>query len=57
MEHPSWKIKEVQSAVFEADIEALYGAVFKPYLEAKPNSAFFAEGSEVAVRVAGKIII
>ena len=57
VEHPSWKIKEVQSAVFKADIEALYGAVFKPYLEAKPYSAFFAEGSEVAVRVAGKIII
>lgn len=57
VEHPSWKIRHVKEAFFEADTEVLYGAEFKPYLEAKPFSAFFAEGSEVAVRVAGKIKI
>ena len=57
VEHPSWKIRQVKTAFFDADIEALYGVEFKPCLEAKPFSAFFAEGSEVAVRVAGKIFV
>lgn len=57
VEHPSWKIRKVRSSFFEADIEALYGAAFKPYLETEPFSAFFADGSEVAVRVAGKIFV
>ncbi|RYE29783.1 MAG: DUF2071 domain-containing protein [Sphingobacteriaceae bacterium] len=54
VEHPSWKIKEVISSVFDANIKDLYGAAFEPYLKVKPFSAFFAEGSEVAIRVAGK---
>jgi uncharacterized protein YqjF (DUF2071 family) len=57
VEHVSWKIRQVKSASFKADIESLYGAEFKPYLETEPFSAFFAEGSEVAIRVAGKISV
>ena len=55
VEHISWQIRNVKSTVFEADIESLYGKEFVPFLSVKPYSAFFAEGSEIAVRVAGKV--
>ncbi|RKR82590.1 hypothetical protein BDD43_2775 [Mucilaginibacter gracilis] len=55
VEHVSWQINEVKSAVFDADIAELYGEAFLPYLSVKPYSAFFADGSDVAVRVAGKV--
>ena len=40
---------------FDADIEELYGKEFVPYLTAKPYSAFFANGSDVSVRIGEKI--
>ena len=55
VEHVSWQIAEVSDPVFDCDIATLYGQEFEPYLNKKPYSAFFANGSEVAVRVAGKI--
>jgi hypothetical protein len=55
VEHISWNTREVKSCVFDADIAHLYGDQFVPYLSVKPYSAFFADGSAVAVRVAGKI--
>lgn len=55
VEHVSWQINEVKTAVFDADIVELYGKEFVPYLSAKPYSAFFADGSDIAVRVAGKV--
>jgi uncharacterized protein YqjF (DUF2071 family) len=57
VEHPSWKVKQVNSYEFNANIKDLYGAAFEPYLKAKPFSVFFAEGSTVAIRVAGKISV
>ena len=36
-------------------IARLYGKQFVPYLEKKPYSAFFADGSEVIVRAVEKI--
>lgn len=57
VEHVSWKIKQVISSVFEGNTAELYGDAFEPYLTKKPYSAFFAEGSDVAVRVAGKIYV
>ncbi|RYE29574.1 MAG: DUF2071 domain-containing protein [Sphingobacteriaceae bacterium] len=54
VEHATWKIRPVTQFIFNADVENLYGKAFVPYLT-KPISAFFAEGSEVAIRVAGKI--
>ncbi|RYY24750.1 MAG: DUF2071 domain-containing protein [Sphingobacteriaceae bacterium] len=54
VEHVAWKIKPVSKFIFKADVEKLYGAEFVPYLQ-KPYSVFFAEGSAVNIRVAGKI--
>jgi len=55
VEHVSWKIRQVSRFIFKADIENLYGKGFVPFLQKEPYSVFFAEGSEVAIRVAGKI--
>ncbi|GAB2684459.1 DUF2071 domain-containing protein [Mucilaginibacter koreensis] len=55
VEHVSWRINEVSNPVFEADIAALYGPEFLPYLSVPPYSAFFAQGSEVAVRIKGNL--
>ncbi|NCD68528.1 YqjF family protein [Mucilaginibacter agri] len=55
VEHVSWQVAVVKDPVFEGDIAALYGAEFEPFLKRQPYSAFFANGSEVAVRIAGKI--
>jgi len=55
VEHISWNVREVSDPVFDADIARFYGEGFVPYLSVKPYSAFFAAGSAVTVRVAGKI--
>lgn len=55
VEHISWQINEVKSAVFDADIAELYGEAFVPFLSVKPYSAFFAGGSDIVVRAAGKV--
>lgn len=57
VEHVSWKIRPVIDFAFKANVTELYGDVFETYLRQEPHSAFFAEGSEVNVRVAGKISI
>lgn len=55
VEHVSWNVHEVSKPVFDADIAELYGKQFVPYLSVKPYSAFFADGSDIVVRVAGKV--
>lgn len=55
VEHVSWKIRPVTKFIFKADVANLYGKEFVAYLNAEPHSVFFAEGSKVAIRVAGKI--
>lgn len=57
VEHVSWKIRPVTKFTFKADIAGLYGKEFEPYLQQKPQSVFFAEGSEVVIRVAGKVSV
>jgi len=54
VEHMPWQIAPVTKPIFEADVAALYGPQFEPYLK-QPFSAFFAKGSDVAVRVAQRI--
>lgn len=54
VEHISWQIGEVTDFVFEADVEGLYGKEFVPYLTTKPLSVFFADGSEIGVRMGAK---
>jgi uncharacterized protein YqjF (DUF2071 family) len=55
VEHVSWQVSPVRSAVFEADIAMLYGKEFVPYLSVEPYSAFFAKGSEIGVRMGEKL--
>ncbi len=57
VEHVTWRVAGVSDPIFESNIAALYGKAFEPYLSGQPYSAFFANGSEVAVRVAGKILV
>lgn len=54
VEHVPWQVANVVENVFDADVSALYGPQFEPYLK-QPYSAFFAKGSDVAVRVAQRI--
>ncbi|WP_183573987.1 YqjF family protein [Mucilaginibacter sp. X5P1] len=55
VEHISWQVAEVKDSIFEADIVELYGKEFAPYLSVKPYSAFFADGSDISVRIANKL--
>ncbi|MBS7564599.1 DUF2071 domain-containing protein [Mucilaginibacter sp. Bleaf8] len=56
VEHIPWQVSPVSSSIFDADVAALYGKEFEPFLK-QPYSAFFAKGSDVVVRVAQKIRI
>ena len=42
---------------FDVDVAELYGEQFVPYLQAKPDSVFFANGSEIGVRMRRKIVV
>jgi hypothetical protein len=55
VEHVRWQVAEVRDPVFKADIAALYGEEFVPFLSKRPYSAFFAKGSEIIVRKGTKI--
>lgn len=55
VEHVSWQIADVHSAFLDADIARLYGSEFVPFLSQPPHSAFYADGSPVSVRIAGKL--
>ena len=50
VEHPRWRFWPAATWRFDADVAALYGDRFVPTLQAKPASAFIAEGSRVLVR-------
>lgn len=50
VEHVSWQTGEVTDFIFESDIARLYGKEFEPWLTQKPQSMFFADGSDVVVR-------
>jgi uncharacterized protein len=54
VEHPSWRIWSVAQPYLLADVKALYGESFAPYLHCRPRSAFLAEGSAVKVYPGGK---
>ena len=57
VEHVSWQVAEVGDCVFNADVVGLYGEAFKPFLTVEPYSAFFANGSEISVRIGDTIMI
>ena len=49
VEHPPWRVWEVERAQLDCDVKAVYGAGFAESLRAPPRSAFLAEGSVVTV--------
>ena len=55
VEHVKWQVHEVKDFIFEANVNDLYGEKFIPFLNRKPYSAFFADGSEISVRMGKKI--
>jgi hypothetical protein len=57
VEHIAWQVAEVKDYIFDGDIAELYGEAFVPYLSVKPFSAFWANGSDIAVRIGDKLMI
>jgi uncharacterized protein YqjF (DUF2071 family) len=55
VEHQQWEIYDVKEFTIKADFEDLYGKDFAFLNDAKPNSVFLAEGSEVLIRDGKKI--
>jgi uncharacterized protein YqjF (DUF2071 family) len=49
VEHPRWRVSEVESAILQCDAAGLYGAQFQNILNRSPSSAFLAEGSAITV--------
>lgn len=49
VQHSPWKVWSVTDAVFEGDMEKLYGRELNAVLKGPPTSAFLAEGSAVSV--------
>ncbi|MBI1830071.1 MAG: DUF2071 domain-containing protein [Planctomycetes bacterium] len=49
VEHPAWRVWPASSAMFDCDVEAVYGKAFVPHLR-DPASAFVADGSDIVVR-------
>lgn len=49
VQHPAWKIFPLKNYVIDCDFKSLYGDSFSDLTDAKPNSVFVAEGSDVSV--------
>lgn len=56
VEHIPWRVAYVKDYIFEADVAGLYGEEFAPFLRQPPYSAFFADGSDISVRMGRKIV-
>jgi uncharacterized protein YqjF (DUF2071 family) len=50
VEHPRWRVRTADSAIFTGNAAALYGEEFAKVLGHPPASAFIADGSAVEVR-------
>ena len=49
VQHPAWKIFPVKKYFIDCDFKSLYGDSFSNLKDAKPNSVFVAEGSDITV--------
>jgi len=56
VEHISWRVAKVRDCIFSGDVAGLYGEKFASFLHGEPFSAFFADGSEISVRIGRKIL-
>ncbi len=50
VEHPRWKINNVNKAEINCDFEAMYGKEFSHLSLRQPSSIMLAEGSAIAVK-------
>ncbi|PTR00993.1 hypothetical protein C8P68_101223 [Mucilaginibacter yixingensis] len=57
VEHISWNTGDATDYIFDADVTSLYGPAFEPWLKREPVSVFFADGSDIAVRMGEKIVL
>jgi len=57
VDHPAWRVWNVDQPYLLCDVKVLYGELFEPFLRRRPRSAFLAEGSPVAVFPGDKIRI
>ena len=55
VEHPPWRVWDVDHAEFTGDAEPLYGAEFAAVLSRPPDTALLAEGSAVAVHTGSNV--
>lgn len=55
VEHPAWDIFKVKSHQLNCNIKALYGEAFVETFQQSPTSVFLAKGSEINVRLGGKL--
>jgi uncharacterized protein YqjF (DUF2071 family) len=49
VEHPRWRVWDVDAALIDGDLEPIYGKEFASVLRLPPTSAFLADGSPVTV--------
>jgi len=56
VEHPRWNVWRVEKAALQCAVASLYGEKFVAPLGSKPQSAFVAEGSPIAVSKAAAIV-
>lgn len=49
VEHPRWRVWDVEAAPIAGNLEAFYGTEFASVLRSRPTSAFLADGSPVIV--------
>ncbi len=57
VEHPRWRVWNAERSWVQCDVRALYGEPFVQALSAPAHSAYVAEGSPVAVRVARRLAL
>lgn len=55
VDHPPWKIFDTKTYRIDIDFVSVYGEEFAFLLNAKPDSVFLAEGSEIVLRKASRI--
>lgn len=55
VEHPPWRVWQVNRSLLDCDVATLYGPQFVAPLAASPSSAFVAEGSAIVVRQGRRI--
>ncbi len=56
VDHPRWRVWQAAEAVFDCDLQALYGGEFRDALSGAPSSAFVADGSPVIVRRGARLV-